>query len=158
MIRMAVSRTAWAAAILLTIVTPRSANAQLSIGTWARADAPSGGTPRLTMTVEACCKGGRRIVYRVEGQSAILMTIDSPMDGTEVPVMVGGKPSGETMAIKLVDPLHSVTIIKMAGKPFGTSRATLSADGNTLTVENEITQPQAGQAAGKVTEKWTRRK
>lgn len=158
MTRTTVQRFACAAAMLCAVGVPRPARAQLSIGTWARADAPSDGTPRLAMTVEACCNGGRRIVYRVEGQSAILMTIDSPMDGTEVPVMVGGKPSGETMAIKLVDPLHSVTIIKMGGKPFGTSRATLSADGNTLTVENEISQPQAGQPAGKATEKWTRRK
>ena len=41
------------------------------------------------------------------------------------------------MAIKRVDATHTVTVLKMNGKPFGTSKATISADGRTLTVENE---------------------
>jgi hypothetical protein len=40
----------------------------------------------------------------------------------------------------------------MNGEPFGTSSATLSADGKTLTVINEM----ASGATGKVTETWTK--
>jgi hypothetical protein len=45
----------------------------------------------------------------------------------------------------------------MNGKPFGTSKATLSADGNTLTVENDITFAAGGLTTGKQTEVWVRK-
>ena len=64
------------------------------------------------------------------------MTVDSPMDGREAPVLVGGKPSGETMAIKRVDDRHYSAVVKMNGKPFGTSNGTVSADGKTMTVDS----------------------
>jgi hypothetical protein len=64
------------------------------------------------------------------------MTVDSPMDGTEVPALVAGKPSGQTMAVKRIDERHYSAIVKMNGKPLTTSSATLSADGKTLTVES----------------------
>jgi hypothetical protein len=76
-------------------------------------------------------------------------------------VLVGGKPSAETMAIKRVDDRHVITIVKMNGKAFGTSKATLSADANTITVENEYAMGGAGQGAGqpptKSTEIWIRK-
>ena len=129
--------------------------AQIGLGTWVQ---QSNASPGLTMTVEACCNGGRRFVYRINGQTDVLMTIESPMDGREVPVLAaGGKPTGETMAIQRVDDRHTFTVVKMDGKPFGTSKATLSADGKTLTVENEITFTGGGQTAGKQTETWVRK-
>lgn len=151
---MSVSRSACAVAIASVVLLVRPVNAQIEIGTWLKTSNTAAGG--LTMTVEACCNGGRRLVYRVTGQSAPLMTVESPMDGTEVPVLVGGKPSGETMAIKRVDARHTVTVLKMNGKDFGTSRATLSADGKTLTVENEVTFAAGGQTPGKQTETWIR--
>jgi hypothetical protein len=154
-----VKRLTCIAAVLFAVVSPRSAYAQLGIGTWARTDTAAGGTPQLTMTVESCCKGGFRILYRLEGRGEVMMSIDSPMDGTDAPVIIGGKPSGETMGIKRVDPLHAVTVLKMNGKQFGTSRLTLSADGKTLSVENEVTSAgQSGMPVGKTTEKWALRK
>ena len=102
----------------------------------------------ITMTVEMCCNGGRRLIYRTTG-SDVLTTVESPFDGSDVPVMIGGKPSGGTMAIKRVDATHTVTVLKMNGKPFGTSKATISADGRTLTVENEYTMAAGGQSNGK---------
>jgi hypothetical protein len=79
------------------------------------------------------------------------MTIDSPMNGTEVPAMIGGKPSGETMAITRVDDRHYSAVVKMGGKPFGTSNGTLSADGKTLTVET-VSQAAPGAKADKIIE------
>jgi hypothetical protein len=155
MTRETVSRLARVAAIIVVAIFPRTASAQLPLGTWLRTDLPR--EQSMTMTVEACCNGGRRLVYRVAGSTQVMLTVDSPMDGSEVPVLVGGKPSGETMAIKIVDKFHSVTILKMNGQPYGTSKGTLSADGNSLTVENEVAQ-MAGQPAGKATEKWARQK
>ena len=156
MTRMIANRLVCAAVSVFATLCPASAYAQLGVGTWARTDMPSAG--QLTMTVEACCSGGFRLLYRIEGRGAVMMSIDSPMDGTDAPVMIGGKPSGETMGIKRVDLLHAMTVLKMNGKQFGVSRSTLSADGKTLTVENEVTATgQPGMQVGKTTEKWTLR-
>ena len=54
--------------------------------------------------------------------------------GYAVPVVVDGKPTAETMIIKRVDGHHVTNILKMNGKQFASSVATLSADGKTLTV------------------------
>ena len=146
-------RLAGALLVLAALAPARAVQAQMGIGTWVKQSTGSsqGG---LTMTVEACCNGGRRLIYRITGRSEIIMTVESPFDGTEVPVLVGGKPSGETMAIKLLDDHHTSTVLKMNGKAFGTSKATLSADGKTLTVENEVTAAAGGQSVGKQTETW----
>ena len=63
-----------------------------------------------------------------------------------------GKPSGETMGIKWVDTHHTFTVLKMNGKTFGTSKATFSADGKTITVDNVVTSAAGGQAVGKQSE------
>lgn len=109
------------------------------------------------MTVEACCSGGFRLIYRITGNSDFVMTVESPMDGRDVPVLVAGKPSGETMGIKRVDDHHTLTVLKMNGKTFGTSKSTLSADAKALTVETEYTSTAGGQAVGKQTQTWVRK-
>ena len=50
----------------------------------------------------------------------------------------------------------TVTVLKMNGKRFATSRAELSADGRTLTVENETSVAAGGQTVGKQTEIWVK--
>jgi hypothetical protein len=138
--------------ILVLLAISASLEAQMVVGTWVRT--PTKTAPgAMTMTVEPCCGSGYKLTYRFAmGADKTVMTVSSPFDGTEVPVMVNDKPSGETMAIKRLDGHHSSTVIKMNGEPFGTSSATLSADGKTLTVINEM----ASGAAGKVTETWTK--
>jgi hypothetical protein len=79
------------------------------------------------------------------------------MDGTDVPVLVAGKPTGETMGIKSVDSHHTFTVLKVDGKQYGTSKAELSADLKTLTVENEFTAAAQGHQPGKSTEIWVRK-
>lgn len=137
------------------IATPKPVYAQLEIGTWVR-HTPS--TPSMTLKIEACCgAGGRRLSYDLlAGNTRMLMTLETQLDGTDATVMVDGKPSGETMAIKRLDAHHANTVVKMNGKPFGTSKATLSPDGKTLTVLDDYASSVGGQPAGKLTEVWVK--
>ena len=127
-----------------------AAHAQIPVGTWERTDVQGKG---IVMTATKCCNGGLRLVYNIpatQGQPANTMTVDSPMDGTDVPVLVGGKPSGETMAIKRLDDKHYDAVLKMNGQPFGTARSTLSADAKTITVDGVY-------GTQKTTETWVRK-
>jgi hypothetical protein len=109
----------------------------------------------MTMTVEACCNGGRRLIYHVDiNGTETILEVASPFDGSEAEVLIGGKPSGETMEITRIDDHHLATIMKLNGKPFGTSKATLSADGKVLTVLNDFASSVGGQTVGKSTETW----
>ncbi len=66
------------------------------------------------------------------------MTVESQLDGREAPMLLGGTLSGVTMAITRIDDHHAVTVMAWNGQPSRTSKATLSADGKTLTVENDF--------------------
>ena len=108
---------------------------QLGVGTWVRTDAQGKG---ITMTVEPCCKGGFRLTVPDSGnpQSATNAAGRRLANGWHrSAALVGGKPSGETMAIKRMDDHHYQAVIKMGGRPMGTSNGTVSADGKSLTVE-----------------------
>jgi hypothetical protein len=152
------SRTTWrflaAATVLFALEARAPLHAQLEIGTWVQQSGPVKG---MTLKIEACCHGGRRLSYVVPGSTDVLMQLESTLDGSEAQVLTKGKPTGETMAIKRVDQYHAVTTMKMNGKPFGTSTATLSPDGKTLTVENDITFAAGGQATGKQKEIWVKK-
>jgi hypothetical protein len=84
------------------------------------------------------------------------MTVDSPMDGTEVPTLVDGKPSGQTMAIKRIDDRHYNAVVRMGGKLYVTANGTVSADGKTLTVET-LSQAAPGAKSEKIIETWVRK-
>jgi len=144
---------------LLAVLAPGAVqplHAQLDLGTWVRQE-NSTMTGSMTMTVEACCNRGRRLTYHIViGNTTSLLTVESQLDGTEAPVMMNGKPSGETMAIKRLDDHHASAVVKMNGRPFGTSQSTLSPDGRTLTVLNDFSSSVGGQEAGKSTEVWVR--
>ena len=132
-------------------------HAQLTVGTWVRQQSPT--TPgEVTMTVAPCCNGGLRLTYSFKiGNQTSEMLVESPFNGSEVPVLLGGKPSGETMAIRTVDSRHWTAVLKMNGQPFGTSKGELSADGKILTVENNITLAAAGQSVGLQKEVWVKK-
>jgi hypothetical protein len=139
----------------LTLGAARPLPAQVEIGTWVRQ--PTASMAGMTMNVEACCNGGRRLIYHIDiNGTETLLTVESRFDGSEAPVLMNGKPSGETMAITRVDAHHATTILRMNGKPFGTSQATLSADGRTLTVLNDFSSSAGGQQVGKYTEVWVK--
>jgi hypothetical protein len=157
----AVTRAAVMVISLMLVSAPLLFAADGGIGTWVRQVRPGGAATgsEMTMTVEPWGADGRKLTYRVKGQGGadMVLTVESPMDGTDAPVLVNGKPSGETMGIKRVDSHHTLTVLKMNGKQFGISRAALSADGRTLTVENEITAAEGGRQPGKATDTWVRK-
>jgi hypothetical protein len=137
----------------LVLAWATAAWAQIFVGTWLRTDAGGKG---ITMTVERCCNGGLRLTYHIPSagnQPAATMTVDSPMDGTEAPALIGGKPSGEMMAVKRIDDRHYTGVVKMAGQLMGTYNATISADGKMITNEGVV---QMGGTSQKVTETWVR--
>jgi hypothetical protein len=152
----ATKRLICGAAFLSAMGWASEAHAQLAVGTWVRTDAQANG---LTMTVETCCNGGLRLIYHVQvarGQPPMTMTVDSPMDGTEVPTLVGGQPSGQTMAVKRIDASHYSGVVKVRGQLSATSNATISADGKTLTVET-VSHGVPGAKAEKIIETWVRK-
>jgi len=133
-----------------------SAWPQLAVGTWNK----RGDHPLMLMIIEPA-GGATRITYRVlapDGKPLPqgVMTLVTQMDGNEVPVLVNGKASGETMAIRRIDERHTSTIVKMNGTPFGTSKSELSADGRTLRVENTGSGGASGLPAGTKVEYWDR--
>jgi hypothetical protein len=142
-------------AFLSAVGWANQAHAQFGVGsTWVRTDSQGKG---ITMTVQACCNGGLRLIYQIPtiaSQPATTLTVDSPMDGTEVPSLVGGKPSGQTMAVKRLDDHHYSAVVKASGKTFVTSNGTVSADGKTMTVESIS---QGGGKVDKIIETWVRK-
>jgi len=139
---------------ILAIMWAAPLYAQLEVGTWVRT--PTKDIPdSMTMKIEVCCGGGRRLSYSLAKQ-AILMVVETKLDGSEAQVLINGKPSGETMAITRVDAHHANTIIRMNGKQFATSTATLSADGKTLTVINDCASTAGCMPIGKSTETWVK--
>jgi hypothetical protein len=141
---------------MLALGSATPLEAQLEIGTWVRQ--PTASMPSMTMTIEACCGGGRRLTYHVLiDKTETLLIVETRLDGRDAPVIMGGRPSGETMAITRVDLHHASTIVKLNGNPFGTSKATLSADGRTLTVINDFSTNVGGNPVGKYTEVWVKK-
>lgn len=131
----------------------------------AAADSPIGGTylmkgkdgkTEMTMKVEAWGPGKVKLTYRVKGVDNMEMTVVSDTKGGDAPILLNGKPSGETMAIKLTDKLHSTAVVKMNGKTMGTSTAEFSPDYKTLTVQNDMSGMVGNTPQGKSTELWVR--
>jgi len=131
-------------------------------GTWVMQATPGStggtGTGGLTLTVAAWGKQGRKLTYRIKVPAGEMVSVvESPLDGSDASVVLNGKPTGESMAIKRLDDHQTVAVLKFKGEPFGTAKWTFSPDFKTLTVENEITKDTAGRKAGKHTEVWLRK-
>ena len=145
---------AWIIAALFALSNGTLLEAQFSVGTWVQT-APMKG---LTMTVEECCNSGRRLIFNVTlGPKTLAMTVESRFDGSDAPVLVDGKPNGETMALKRVDDRRTTTVFKKAGKVYRRSTATESADHKTLIIENEFIDTGDGRVTGKMTETYVRK-
>ena len=141
-------------ALSFALTSGRSLQAQFSVGTWVQT-APMTG---MMMTVEGCCDGGRRLIFHVTlGQKEQIMTVESRFDGSDAPVLVDGKPNGETMALKRVEEHLTTAVFKRNGKVFRTSTTAESADRRTLTVENKFIDTADGRETGKMTETYVRK-
>lgn len=144
------------AAVLCFIISIAVIHAQLGVGNWTQT--VNGKPTGMTMTVEACCGGGYRLTYHMPEMPGIGLTVDSALDGKDAPMMMAGKPTGETFAMSRIDSTHVTTVMKMNGRQIGTSKAALSADGKTLTIERDMSRDGGpGQQAGKQTEVWTKK-
>jgi hypothetical protein len=127
------------------------------VGTWVRQpSAEDKGMPQMTMTIDKWRDDGARLAYHMIGGERTI-TISSALDGSEAPIVVDGKPSGQTMSIKRVDDLHATSVQKVGGKTVGTSRVTFSPDFTRLTIESDYTAPGPGHGPGKSTELWLRK-
>lgn len=106
-------------------------------GTWVLREPPQGG--RLTMTVEEVASGWK-LTYKIVGPDApgpIYSTVLTQLDGKDVPVLVEGKPSGQTMVINKIDRRHTVGVVKFQGKEMDISKGELSPNGKILKVETD---------------------
>jgi len=122
-------------------------------GTWVLREPPKGG--RLTMTVEEVGSGWK-LTYKLVGPDApgtIVSTVLTLLDGKDVPVLVEGKPSGQTMGIKKIDSRHTVGVVKFQGKEMGISKGELSPNGKVLTVETDYA---TSNPIGKEIQYWDR--
>ncbi|HSL03970.1 MAG TPA: hypothetical protein VK901_10580 [Nitrospiraceae bacterium] len=61
--------------------------------------------------------------------------LESQPKECRVRLLVNGKPSGQTMGIKSIDPQRTVTVLMFKGKETGISKAEISPDGKVLKVE-----------------------
>lgn len=131
-----------------------SAGGPIPTGTWIK----RGGSPAPMMMIVESAGPGVKITYRIIGADGkptnqYVMTVVTMLDGKEAAVVVDGKPSDETMAVKRIDASHTFTVVKMQGKEFGTSKLEVSGDGKVLKVENH-TASWAGQPEKDATEYW----
>ena len=115
----------------------------LPTGTWVRRNPLPNGP--IALTVEAA-GSGRKLTYKFADPSNV-MTIVTQLDGKDAPLLMNGQPSGQTMAIKLIDDRHTFAVVKFQGKETSTAKSELSADGKVLKVDNMT--PSAG-GAGQV--------
>ncbi len=111
----------------------------LAAGTWVRRPNKDGGSS--TMIIEAVGTG-RKLTFKVAaGGGTVTMIVTTQLDGKDAPVLVDGKPSGETMAIRMIDDHHAINVIKMNGNPMVTQKSELSADGKVIKVESTSMVP-----------------
>ena len=125
--------------ICLAGLIPILPAANLPTGTWVRRPIAGGSA---TMIVEAA-GAGQKYTFRVQvaGGGFSTMILTTQYDGKDAEVLVDGKPSGETMAIRMLDDHHVINILKMNGNPMVTQKSELSADGKTIKTESVSSVP-----------------
>jgi hypothetical protein len=144
--------------LVLIFVVPVFA-ADSPVGHWIRKNDPDTPVPAgapMEMQIEKW-ENSARLTYHipaVQGQPAMVLTLETNLDGKEAQLMMNGKPSGETMSIKKIDDHHFATVIKMNGQQLGTGNSTFSDDFNTLTSEGTM---GTGPNLKKPTEVWIRK-
>lgn len=147
-------RTAAALVCLLTASVSASAWDK-AVGTWTLRTSGKEQRGRV-MKIESWGPSGSRISSWLPGPPKVdVGVLETKLDGADAPVVVQGKPSGMTMAIRQIDSRHVVTVHKLNGKPIGTSKGEVSPDGKQLRVQNEFTAVP-GQASQTSTEVWDR--
>ena len=137
----------------LAVGAAPAAAADSPVGNWVRQAEP--GQPVETMTIESWGIGHTKLDTARKGSAAVA-TIMSSLDGADSPITVNGKPSTATVALTLLDQQQATKVTKVDLHPIGASMWTFSPDFETLTIENDFSQPVSGTPAGRSTERWTR--
>ena len=135
----------------------------LSVSVWSADDAWYGTWVQrsalpMTMTVEKSGEGAK-FTYRMPpgANPNFVLSFDTKGDGKEVPVLIDGKPSGETMTVKRVDERHTTSAWKINGTPSGTSRSEMSADGRAIKVESDNAVAGPNGVVGQITQYWDKK-
>lgn len=83
---------------------------------------------------------GMTFTYSVPGsaKAADRLSFDTQFDGADVPIVMNDAPTGQTIAITVLDDRHAASITKFQGKTTGTSKSELSDDGKVLRVDNDV--------------------
>jgi hypothetical protein len=145
------------AAITLA-VTSRAGAASSPVGEWVRQPGPGDkGLAMMALTIEQWGPDGVKLTYHGIGLKRPMTIWSANPDGSDAPVLIGGKPTAQTMAIKWIDAHHLTSVQKQGGKVLGTSTATLSPDFTTMTIENDYVVTDRRHKVGKSTEVWTRK-
>jgi hypothetical protein len=143
--------------VLFLLVTTNAARADMGIlglGTWAQRNGV------LVLTIEEA-GAARKLTYRTRGPDGKFMagalTVVTAGDGKDAPMLIDGKPTGQSMAIRKVDATHTHTVLKLNGKECGISRGEISADGKVMKSEDEYTNPACGAVGKKTVTVWDRK-
>lgn len=144
--------------LVLLFVVPVFA-ADSPVGTWVRKSDPTEKIPPGSPIEMEIQKWGNTatLTYHIpsiQGQPAMMLSLETNLDGKDAQLMLNGKPSGETMAIQKIDDHHFSTVIKMNGQQIGTGNSTFSDDFNTLTSEGTMS---GGSNPTKTKETWLRK-
>ncbi len=143
-------------ACVLTIA-PILPAASMHIGSWVRRENKD--SIRSTMTIEPAGSGWKvtmKVQFAAGGQTSTML-ITTQGDGKDVVVYVDGKPSGQTMAIRIVDDRHTTNTLKLNGKPMLFQKSEVSADGRVIRVEGTSLVPGQGQGGQNLIEYWDRK-
>ena len=140
---------------LLSFVSTAWAQTPL-FGTWIKRPST---TPPMMMVIEDASPG-IKITYRMLGpdgepEEQNVVTVVTALDGKEVPMMMDGKPTGQTMATLRTGIYVASSVVRLEGKTLRKSTAELSPDGKTLTVDNDMSASDPG--AEKKTEIWDKK-
>lgn len=143
--------------VLCLLALPTAAHADmsvLSVGTWVQRNGP------LTLTIEEA-GAARKLTYRTRGPDGKfipgVLTVLTMGDGKDTPVLMDGKPTGQSMAIRKVDANHTRTSIRFNGQECGTSRTEISADGKVMKSETEYSNAACGLVGKKMANVWDRK-
>ena len=112
----------------------------------------------LTMTVEEKASGWH-LTYKLVGRNApeAVSTFVTQLDGKQVPVMIAGKSSDQTMGVKKLDSHHTITVLKFQGQPMGLSKSELSPDGKVIKTETDYAEGSPSGMKGKQVQYWDKK-
>jgi hypothetical protein len=148
------TRLPFALFLLAITATAQADMGILGLGTWVQRDGV------LVLTVEEA-GAGRKLTYRTRGPDGKLvkgeLTVVTMGDGKDAPLLVDGKPMGQSMAIRKAGANQTRTVLRLNGKDCGVSTSEVSAGGKVMKSETEYSNPACGAVGKKQVTLWDRK-